>query len=120
MIDIYRSRRDYNLRCAYYKAKGSHTATGRLEYESAPAGVFYARYEGGKYAANAQIANVFQSEVSTITISTPDDADLEPNDLVTIDGEPWIAVNSQRVYDRKNQFNRLVQSTVIYLRKGIR
>ena len=119
MIDIYHSRRDCNLRCVWFRAKGGHTSVQRLEYESAPAGCFYARYESGRYAVATQASNVFQHEVNTITIRTPDDADPAPNDKIEIDGDPWIVVNAQKIYERKNQFHRHSDSTVIYLRKGM-
>lgn len=117
MIDVYHSRRDRNLRCEYFKASRD-PATGRLSYGEAPSGVFYARYETGRYAANSQAANVFQFEVSSIAIGTTDEADLSPNDLVRLEGEDWIVQNAQKVYERKNQYRKEAEATIIHLRKG--
>lgn len=119
MIDAYHSRRDYNLRCLYWKPAGLHEAVQELSHEDAPTGVFYAKYASGGYSSNSQATNVFQTEVSTISIKTRDDADLAPNDIVEFKGERWIVQNAQRIWETKSPYDSRAKETVVYLRKGL-
>lgn len=118
MIDIYHSRRNYHLKCHYYKVAGSHLPYNELVNSTTPNGIFYARRESGQYATNTQANNLFQFEVSTITLKTPDNVDLDPNDLVKFNDEIWIVQNSQRIYHTDNEYKKDPEFVIIYLRKG--
>lgn len=117
MIDLYHSRRNFHIKCEYYKAS-KDAPLNELAHDRKPDGVFYARRESGQYSANSQANNIFQFEVSTVTLRTPDRVDLEPNDMVRFDGRAWIVQNSQRIYKTDNEYKKDPEATVIYLRKG--
>lgn len=127
MIDSLNSRRNCNLRCVYWKAMRSTKAANsvlrdkasqELLYGTRPDGVFYARYASGSYSSNSQSMNVFQSEVNTIGIKTPDDVDLSPNDVVELKGERWIVQNCQTIREGRSQYSDRVKERIIYLRRG--
>ena len=116
MIDIYHSRRTYNIGCLYWKQEKG--VSDRPERGNVPTGVFYARMESGRHSASAQALNTFQTEMDSITLRTPDRVSLSPNDIVEARGERWIVVSSQKTYERDNEFRKGEMSTIIYLRRG--
>ena len=116
MINEYRSRRTYNLRCEYYKA--TRGPSSELTNSARPDGVFYARRESARYEANAQPLNSFQYGVSTLTLRTDDIAPLAPNDRVVIKGESWLVDNVQEKHDLKNEYHDDPEYRIIYLRRG--
>ena len=119
-IDIYQSRRTYNLKCCFYKRNENGVGNSdELIYVAKPDGVFYARYSSEKTHNIQELATVWNINFDETVIETRDIIDLSQNDIVFIRKEKWIVKNFTIIPIQKNaQFcNGLSKKMIISLRK---
>lgn len=116
MINQYHSRRGYQLRCEYYKAKAGPSS--ELERAGKPDGVFYARMESGRYSTIATPLNAFNYRTDSVSIRTPDDPGVSPNDRVRFRGQDWVVDDVQAKHGPEEQYMSDPEYILIRLRKG--
>lgn len=119
--DIYGSKRNYFMRCKFYKVDDDNNDFTELTYDKKPDGLFYAKKVNALTSQDGTLANVFMFDANTTTIKTQDYVKkLEVHDVVVFDdGTKWRVDNIQRSdIDKEEEFSKRGREiTYIQLRK---
>lgn len=117
MVDLRNSRRIYPYRCVYWKRDDDNGNLDELTYETDYLGVFYAREVSSHATNNNEIMNVVLYNNHNITIETPDNPNIEMNDLVKFSDVVWRVDDLQKQEVHKTSYvsRRPAYHTIIRL-----
>lgn len=104
-IDLYTSRRVYNLRAKYWKVDDTTKDYAKLTHKSIPSGVFYCKIESALNNEKNDINNTFRFDMNTIQIKTEDNIkDLNSDDLVKLNDTLYIVDSVQKVINQRTTY----------------
>lgn len=104
-IDLYTSRRIYNIRAKYWKVDDNTQSYQDLVYKTIPRGVFYFKYESSINNDKVDIHGNFRFDTNTIQIKTEDDIkDLSSDDIVKIDDTIYLVDSVQKIINQRTTY----------------
>lgn len=99
------TRRDYYIRCYYYKAIEEDE---NLVYSDTPSGVFFAKQNNVISHTDNSDGGIVDIEQQMVIIETKDDiSNISHKDIVVWLGEKWIVENIQsQIMAKRSKYNR--------------
>lgn len=106
-IDLYTSRRTYNIRAKYWKVDDKSKRYNDLVYNTLPSGVFYCKYENAFNNEKNDLSRSFRFDINTIQIKTEDDIrDINSDDIVKIDDKIYLVESVQKVINQRTTYGK--------------
>jgi len=100
------TRRDYNIRCRYWKVNKDNLDYSALIYNEKPSGVFFAKESSEIRESNFDDGGIVMIKQTNIAIETQDRVNIETKDVIEFDGAYYIVEDIQRkVYIRTTQYD---------------
>lgn len=105
-IDLYTSRRIYNIRAKYWKVDDSTKSFDDLIYNTIPSGVFHCKIESALNNEKNDINNTFRFDMNTIQIKTEDNVnDINSDDLVKLNDTLYRVESVQKTINQRTTYS---------------
>ena len=106
-------------KCQWWERNSKYKDLAEYKHNQTPKGTFNAKRENASNSQKGQLDNTFLYDNENIMISTLNDVDIKPNDMVEFDGDLWLVQNVQSVTRRSNEqfMTRKCKQTYIQLKR---